>query len=90
MNRINEFNVEPGTYEHHKGGLYVVTGMLTHVEGPEGKMITMEEPLVLFRDLEPIQHDVNGKITSNPLRIYGHKLSEFRMDMDGKPRFKLV
>lgn len=91
MDYVNEFGIEPGVYQHHRGDIYVVTGVLTHVEGPEGRMIEMSEPMVLFRDAVPIAgHDSTGKPTSSVLRIYGHKLSEFKMDMEGTPRFKKV
>jgi hypothetical protein len=77
MNAINEFNIEPGTYQHYKGGLYVVTDLLTHMDNPAtGKMEPLTDPLVVYRDLEAIVKHVNGR-PSRPHVRYARPLSEF-------------
>jgi hypothetical protein len=62
MNLINEYNLEPGVYQHYKGGVYVVTDLVTHMDNPTtGKMEPLQDQLVVYRDLEtPVKH-VLGK-----------------------------
>jgi len=77
MNRINEFNLEPGTYQHYKGGIYVVTDIATHMENPESqKMEPLLDPLVVYRDVEAIVRHVNGRLMVAH-QVYLRKLSEF-------------
>lgn len=91
MNRINEFNVEPGIYEHHLGILYVVFEVVNYMEGINGKMERLTDPLICFRELTSIPgHDGDGKPNSNPHRIFALPLSEFLKDIDGAPRFKKI
>lgn len=77
MNRINEYNLEPGVYQHYKGGLYVVTDIVTHMDNPAiGKMDPLPDPLVVYRDVEaPVRH-VNGK-NQAVHQVYARPLSEF-------------
>lgn len=94
MNRINEFDLEPGAYEHYKGNIYVVTEVLTHTDHPDtGKMEPLADPLVIYRDLEPTMQHVNGRYQWVHKR-YGRKLSEFKgtVEHNGEivKRFKLL
>lgn len=77
MNRINEFNLEPGVYKHHKGGLYVVTDVITHMDNPTiGKMESLPDPLVVYRDLKaPVRHVKGRNQTAH--QVYARTLSEF-------------
>lgn len=77
MNRINEFGIEPGVYQHHKGSLYVVVEIITHMDNEEGKMQALPDPLVVYRDLQdPVRH-VGGR--SQPAyQRYALPLSQFR------------
>lgn len=78
MNRINEYNLElePGTYEHYKGTIYVVLEMVTHMDGAGGKMEALVDPLVCYRDLIPIVKHVNGRPIAAH-QVYARPLSEF-------------
>ena len=89
MNRINEFNIEPGVYRHYKGGMYVVTDIVTHMDNPTtGRMEPLQEPLVVYRDLEAIVKHVNGK-PRQAHQVYARPLSEFTALVDsGLKRFK--
>ena len=79
MNRINEYDIEPGVYRHYKGGLYVVLDIITHMENPAtGKMEQLADPLVLYRDLAPVVgHDVKGRPSNDIHKRYARALSEF-------------
>lgn len=78
MNSKNEY-IEPGTYEHYKGGMYVVMEVITHMENPDiGKMDKLQDPLVVYRDLIPVPDHVNGKPEKEPYKRYARKLSEFQ------------
>lgn len=91
LDRINEFNLEPGVYAHHRGDLYVVITILNFIDGQDGMMGELTDPLVIFRDLEPLKgHDSTGRPTNRLHRVYAHPLSEFKKEIDGKPRFKMV
>lgn len=77
MNRINEYNLEPGVYRHHKGRLYVVTDIVTHMDNTAvGKMEPLPDPLVVYRDLEAPVRRVNGR-NQSAHQVYARKLSEF-------------
>ncbi len=77
MNRINEYDLEPGVYQHYKGGLYVVTDLVTHMDNPAtGKMAKLQDPLVVYRDLQAIQRHVKGRVQMAH-QVYARKLSEF-------------
>lgn len=77
MNRINEFNLEPGVYEHYKGNLYVVTDIVTHMENPASKKVEpLADPLVVYRDLDPVVRHINGK-NQAAHQVYARPLSEF-------------
>lgn len=82
MNRINEYNLEPGVYQHYKGGLYVVTDIVTHMDNPAiGKMEPLPDPLVVYRDLEaPVRH-VNGR-SQSAHQVYARTLNEFTGTVD--------
>lgn len=91
MERINEYDIEPGTYQHYKGGLYVVVELVTHVDGPDGKMRLLDDPLVVYRDLVALTgHDIKGK-PGTPYRRYARPLSEFSgYTNEGIKRFKIL
>lgn len=78
MNYVNGY-IEPGTYKHYKGGLYVLIDVVTHMENPaKGKIERLEDPLVVYRDLTQIvEHDANGKPTPTTHKRYCRSLSEF-------------
>jgi hypothetical protein len=76
MNWKNEFDFEPGTYQHYKGGIYVVTNIVTHMDNPEGAMDALADPLVVYRDLIPIVKHVQGKPMAAH-QVYARTLSEF-------------
>lgn len=82
MNRINEYNLEPGVYQHYKGGLYVVTDIVTHMDNTAiGKMEPLPDPLVVYRDIEaPVRH-VNGK-SQAAHQVYARPLNEFTGTVD--------
>lgn len=86
MNRINEYNLEPGIYQHYKGGLYVVTELVTHMDNSKGKMEPLNDPIVCYRDLKSIPRHVNGKM-QYPHQMYGRPLSSFFELVNGKKRF---
>jgi hypothetical protein len=90
MDRINEFNIEPGTYKHYKGGLYVVTDIITHMDNAStGKMEALQDPLVVYRDVTRIKRHVNGK-PKEAHQVYAIKLSEFTAIVKpGTKRFTL-
>lgn len=90
MNRINEHQIEPGTYRHHKGAIFVVTDLVTHEENaasgdmeelPWGKM------KVIYRDVERVAKHVNGKLTKDYHQTYCMTVEDFFKTIDGKPRF---
>ena len=89
MNRINEFNLEPGVYHHYKGGIYVVTDIVTHMDNPTiGHMEPLQDPLVIYRDIDAIVKHVNGK-PSQAHQVYARPLSEFTGIVSiGVKRFK--
>lgn len=88
MNRINEFNLEPGVYQHYKGGIYVVTDIVTHMDNPTGHMEALQDPLVIYRDIDAIVKHVNGK-PRQAHQVYARPLSEFNALVDsGVKRFK--
>lgn len=77
MNQINEFNFEPGTYRHYKGGYYVALDLITHADDVQtGKMEPLQDPLVVYRDINALVQHVNGRPTI-PHRRYARALSEF-------------
>jgi len=77
MNSINEFNINPGVYRHHKGGLYVVLDIITHMDNAaKGAMEPLADPLVVYRDLTALPGHVNGK-PAVPHKRYARTLSEF-------------
>jgi hypothetical protein len=77
VNRINEFGLEPGTYKHYKGGLYVVTDIVTHMENPtNNKMAALADPLVIYRDVVAVVKHVNGK-NQTAHQVYARTLSDF-------------
>ena len=94
MDWINEFNLTPGTYEHHKGSIYVVTNVITHMEDEaKNKMVKLSDPLVVYRDLETPYEHVKGR-HQKAHKVYALKLSGFRakVSKNGKmvPRFKHI
>lgn len=77
MNRINEFNLEPGIYSHGNG-LYVVMEIVTHLDNPAtGKMEPIPDPLVVYRDIQPVVRHVEGR-PQQVHEVYGKVLSEFK------------
>lgn len=86
MNRINEYNLEPGVYQHYKGGLYVVTELVTHMDDASGAMAPLADPLVCYRDVQPIVKHVAGKPVPAH-QVYARPLSTFFELVEGKKRF---
>lgn len=84
MNRINEFNLEPGIYRHHKGALYVVTDLITHMDNPKGKMAPLQDPLVVYRDVQAIVRHVKGR-SQQAHQVYALPLSSFRTKFEPQP-----
>lgn len=77
MNYVNEYDLEPGVYQHYKGGKYVVTDIVTHMDNPAtAKMEPLPDPLVVYRDLTPIVKHVRGK-AQQAHQVYAHSLAEF-------------
>jgi hypothetical protein len=77
MNYINEYDITPGVYVHYKGGKYVVTDLITHLENSaKGQMEKLEDPLVVYRDLERPTGIVKDKRQAIQ-QVYARKLSEF-------------
>jgi hypothetical protein len=82
MTRINEFNIEPGVYQHYKGSHYVVVELVTHMENAAvGKMEPLPDPLVVYRDLQVVMRHVNGKY-QNAHQVYARAYSEFNGMVD--------
>ena len=94
INYINEY-IEPGVYEHYKGGIYVLLDVITHMENPSvGKIERLAEPLVVYRDLTQIlEHDKNGK-PCYPHKRYCRTISDFKAmvmhDGNSVKRFKKI
>jgi hypothetical protein len=77
VNRVNEFNLEPGAYQHYKGGVYVVTDIITHMDNAKtGAMEPLQDPLVVYRDLTPVVRHVEGR-RQMAHQVYARSLSEF-------------
>lgn len=76
MHRINEFHLEPGVYRHHKGNLFVVTNIITHMDNAEGHMEPLQDPVVVYHDLENVVRHVNGR-AQFAHQVYAHPLSQF-------------
>lgn len=92
MNWVNEY-IQPGTYQHYKGGLYVLVDVVTHADNTEGKMDKLVDPLVIYRDLTGTVEHVNGKPVV-PHKRYARTLSSFTSNVEHNknivPRFKHV
>jgi hypothetical protein len=91
----NQFDLNPGVYEHYKGGLYVVESILTHIKNEQGgDWERVMDPLVIYRKLEPEYEAINGGPKSMVVKTYARTLSNFKgsVDIEGKliPRFKLA
>lgn len=90
----NQFGIKPGTYEHYKGGIYVVENILTH-EKPiaEGAWTKMHDPLVIYRNLEQQFESVNGT-KQYVIKTFARPLTEFlaTVEIDGVSvkRFKRI
>ncbi len=82
MNWINEYGIQPGTYQHYKGGLYVLVEIVNYADNPEtGLMEKIEDPFVIYRDVVPMVEHVNGKPIT-PHKRYMRTLSEFNSLVD--------
>lgn len=68
MNSLNEYKLMPGVYQHYKGGLYVVTELVTHMEGADGEMEYLPDPLVCYRELDATSKD--HKVYARPLSVF--------------------
>jgi len=93
LNWINEY-IQPGTYRHYEGGLYVLLDVITdEYDTATGKMNKLGDPLIMFRDLVPLVDYVNGKAVT-PHRRYTCALSKFIEKVDYQngsvQRFKAV
>jgi hypothetical protein len=74
---INEFNFYPGVYQHYRGDLYIAFDIINYMDGPDGKMAKLSDPLVCYRDLHPIVKHVDGKPQQAAHQQYARPLSEF-------------
>lgn len=82
INRINAYNIEPGVYEHHLGGLYVVTDILTHLaDKATGTLEILPDPIVVYRDADALPGNLTSK---KPYAMYGAWLSNFKKDFQQK------
>jgi len=78
MDWINEYDVQPGVYQHYKGELYIVQGVVTHTMNDKEKWRKLRVPYVMYRRLEvqyrfvPVWEWVNGERTQ-VLHPEGHK-----------------
>ena len=72
MIRVNQFNIEPGTY-HCQDIRVVVTNIITHEDN--GELKELSDPWVVFRDLELKGH--NGK-EKQQHRATMMRMSEFK------------
>lgn len=91
---INQFNLQPGVYESYKGGLYVVETILTHLKNEDGgDWIKQQDPLVIYRNLEPQVESING-VNTFVIKTFGMRLSRFKggVNVDGilMRRFKIA
>ena len=91
----NQFDLNPGVYEHYKGGLYVVESILTHTKNEQGgDWIRLMDPLVIYRKLEPEYESINGGPKSMVVKTYARTLSNFKgeVEIEGikQKRFKLA
>lgn len=87
MNWITEYNIKPGVYRHYKGGIYVVTELITHMDNADGAMAPLVDPLVCYRDLEPIVRHIDGRMMAAH-QVYARPLSEFNAEIHiGTKRF---
>lgn len=83
MNYVNEY-IEPGPYQHYKGSMYVVLTIVTHLENSEtNKMEPLQDPLVVYRDLENVPRHIKGKMSRDYTQHYARKLSEFNATISG-------
>lgn len=80
----NQYNIQPGTYQHWKNKkLYVVTDLVTHLEDPEQHiMVEQTDPLVVYRDLE-WNYELIGNTRKMVQKTYARRLSEFNELMEG-------
>lgn len=78
MNRINEYGIEPGAYEHQRGGIYVVTDVISHssVQDFKEHLVHLPDPFVVFRDVQAPVKDVNGRATAVH-QVYSMPISKF-------------
>lgn len=88
----NQYHLEPGVYESYKGGLYVVETILNHMKNEDGgDWIKMQDPLVVYRNLEAQVEKLNG-VDTFVIKTFGMRLSRFKgeVSIDGKTmkRFK--
>lgn len=88
----NQYDLEPGVYELYKGGLYVVETILNHMKNEDGgDWLKLQDPWVVYRNLEPQVEKLNGRDTF-VIKTFGMRLSKFKGDVsvNGKTmkRFK--
>ncbi|NOS93176.1 MAG: DUF1653 domain-containing protein [Cyclobacteriaceae bacterium] len=90
MNDHTEYDLMPGVYRHYKGGMYVVTELVTHADNEDGLMVPLEDPIVCYRDLDGTQKMINGRRQIGH-QVYSKKLSLFNgLNKDGAKRFVMV
>lgn len=102
INWINEYDLNPGVYEHYKGGIYIVQNLITHSK-KAGKVKKLRDPMVVYRDLDntykTIERGKNADGSPYMARVeviknYMTPLSEFleHVLLDDKlvPRFKKI
>lgn len=73
----NQFGIKPGPYKHYKGATFIVENILTHQEeDQEGPFIKLQDPLVIYRDLEYQFESLNG-VKQLVIKTYSMPLSLF-------------
>jgi hypothetical protein len=93
MNEHNQFSIKPGTYEHYKVNtdgkhpIYVLENIITHRE-VNGVWTKFQDPLVVYRNLEPQYESINDASGQKSLVIktYQKPISEWleTTEVDGK------
>lgn len=74
----NQFGLKPGAYQHYKGGIFVVENVLTHQEeDPEGPFMKLQDPLVIYRNLEQQFETLNGGNPKQIIKTYSMPISLF-------------
>lgn len=78
MNRINEFNIEPGPYSASDGSVLVVVDIVNHIYNASADLPeAVEDPLIILRHLD---------VTRLEHRRYAYPLSVFKSKFSMYPQ----